>query len=167
MASLQYTYVNIDGFSEKGSLAALQIPSQSAESLRTDLGFRAFYLWQVGKVVVEPSLRAAVARTGSKSSRRGRRREMLRLRADLRLKPKRRLFELMKITRTPGQSAGDLPVRRRGRRAGVAVVSESGVRTLVGLVSRRDAAQGNGTNGQRVGERAEHDISEGATYRGG
>jgi outer membrane autotransporter protein len=59
IASLQYTYVNIDGFSEKGSLAALQFPSQSAESFRTDLGFRAFYLWQIGKIMVEPSLRAA------------------------------------------------------------------------------------------------------------
>jgi outer membrane autotransporter protein len=59
IAALQYTYVNIDSFSENGSLAPLDIHSQSAESLRTDLGFRAFYLWQIGKVVVEPSLRAA------------------------------------------------------------------------------------------------------------
>jgi outer membrane autotransporter protein len=51
--------VNIDSFSENGSLAPLNIHSQSAESLRTDLGFRASYLWQAGKVLVEPSLRAA------------------------------------------------------------------------------------------------------------
>ena len=59
IGSLQYTYVNIDGFSEKGSLAPLQFPSQSADSLRTDFGLRAFYLWQIGKIMVEPSLRAA------------------------------------------------------------------------------------------------------------
>ena len=59
IGSLQYTYVNIDSFSEKGSLAPLQFPSQSADSLRTDFGLRAFYLWQIGKIMVEPSLRAA------------------------------------------------------------------------------------------------------------
>jgi autotransporter-associated beta strand protein len=59
IAALQYTDVHIDGFSEKGSLAPMQIHSDSAESLRTDVGFRAFYQWQIGKVAVEPSLRAA------------------------------------------------------------------------------------------------------------
>ena len=51
--------MNIDGFGEKGSLAPLQFPEQSAESLRTDFGVRAYYQWQIGKVLVEPSLRAA------------------------------------------------------------------------------------------------------------
>jgi outer membrane autotransporter protein len=59
IASLQYTYVNVDGFSEKSSLAPLQIFSKSAESLRTDVGFRASYQWQIGKIVVEPAFRAA------------------------------------------------------------------------------------------------------------
>jgi outer membrane autotransporter protein len=59
IAALQYTYVNIDSFSENGSLAPLEIHSKSAESLRSDLGFRASYSWQPGKVLVEPSLRAA------------------------------------------------------------------------------------------------------------
>ena len=59
IASLQYTYVNINGFGEKGSLAALQYTAQNAGSLRTDFGFRAYYQWQLGKVLVEPSLRAA------------------------------------------------------------------------------------------------------------
>jgi outer membrane autotransporter protein len=59
IASLQYTYVNIDGFSEKGSRAPMQIHSGSAESLRSDFGFRIFYQWQIGKVVIEPSLKAA------------------------------------------------------------------------------------------------------------
>jgi outer membrane autotransporter protein len=56
---LQYTYVNIDGFSEKSSLAPMQIHSGSAESLRSNVGFRAFYQWQIGKIVLEPSVKAA------------------------------------------------------------------------------------------------------------
>jgi outer membrane autotransporter protein len=59
IAALQYTYASIDNFSEHGSLAPLDIHSQSAESLRTDIGLRAYYIWQIGKVLVEPSLRAA------------------------------------------------------------------------------------------------------------
>jgi len=59
IATLQYTYVSIDSFSENGSLAPLDIHTQSADSLRSDFGFRASYLWQAGKVLVEPSLRAA------------------------------------------------------------------------------------------------------------
>ena len=59
IASLQYTDVGIDGFAEKGSLAPLAIHSGSAESLRSDVGFRAFYQWQIGKVLIEPSLKAA------------------------------------------------------------------------------------------------------------
>ena len=59
IAALQYTYVNVDGFSENGSLAPLPILSGSVESLRTDVGFRALYQWQIGKFSVEPSLKAA------------------------------------------------------------------------------------------------------------
>jgi outer membrane autotransporter protein len=59
MAALQYTYANVNGFSENGSLAPMQTQSDSADSLRTDVGFRIFYRWQIGKVLVEPSLKAA------------------------------------------------------------------------------------------------------------
>ena len=59
IAALQYTDAQVDGFSEKGSLAPLDIHSGSAESLRSDVGFRLFYQWQIGKVVLEPSIRAA------------------------------------------------------------------------------------------------------------
>jgi fibronectin-binding autotransporter adhesin len=59
VAALQYTYANINGFSENGSLAPMQIQSNSANSLRSDVGFRLFYQWQVGKVIIEPSLKAA------------------------------------------------------------------------------------------------------------
>jgi fibronectin-binding autotransporter adhesin len=59
IASIQYTYANIDGFSEKSSLAPLEIHSASAESLRTDFGFRASFHWQIGKILVEPAIKAA------------------------------------------------------------------------------------------------------------
>jgi outer membrane autotransporter protein len=56
--SLQYTNVYIDGFNERNSLAPLRIHTDSEESLRTDLGFRAFYRWQLGKIALEPFLKA-------------------------------------------------------------------------------------------------------------
>jgi outer membrane autotransporter protein len=59
IAALQYTYANIGGFTENGSLAPMQIESNWVDSLRTEVGFRLFYQWRVGKVVVEPSIRAA------------------------------------------------------------------------------------------------------------
>jgi outer membrane autotransporter protein len=58
IASLQYTDLGIDSFSEKGSLAPLDIHSGSAESLRSDVGFRASYQWLIGKILIEPSLKA-------------------------------------------------------------------------------------------------------------
>jgi outer membrane autotransporter protein len=58
IASLQYTNVYVDDFREKGSLAPLFIHSDSEESLRSDVGFRASYQWQIGKIVVEPFLKA-------------------------------------------------------------------------------------------------------------
>jgi outer membrane autotransporter protein len=58
VAALQYTYVDISGNSESGSLAPLQINSRSADSLRTNLGLSVFYTATVGKVQVTPSLRA-------------------------------------------------------------------------------------------------------------
>jgi outer membrane autotransporter protein len=58
IASLQYTNVYVDSFMEKGSLAPLSIHSDSEESLRSDVGFRASYQWQVGTVQVEPFLKA-------------------------------------------------------------------------------------------------------------
>src|SRR3981189_644834 len=43
---------------EKGSLAPLSIHSDSEESLRSDVGFRASYQWRIGSVHVEPFLKA-------------------------------------------------------------------------------------------------------------
>jgi outer membrane autotransporter protein len=59
VASFQYTDVYVSGFSETGSLAPLQIHSNSEESLRSDLGFRASYHWQAGKIVITPYVTAA------------------------------------------------------------------------------------------------------------
>jgi outer membrane autotransporter protein len=59
IAALQYTYANVSGFSENGSLAPMQVQSDSQDSLRTDVGFRLFYQWQIGKILLEPSLKAA------------------------------------------------------------------------------------------------------------
>jgi outer membrane autotransporter protein len=57
-ASLQYTNVYVSGFNEKGSLAPLQIHSESEEPLRSDLGLRASYQWQVRRALVVPYLTA-------------------------------------------------------------------------------------------------------------
>jgi outer membrane autotransporter protein len=59
LASFQYTYVGLDGFTEHGSVAPLSFSDQNAESTRTTLGAKASYDWHVGHVVVRPELRAA------------------------------------------------------------------------------------------------------------
>jgi autotransporter-associated beta strand protein len=59
IGSLQYTNVHVDGYSERGSFSPLNIHSDSEESLRTDLGIQASYAWQIGKVLVIPTVRAA------------------------------------------------------------------------------------------------------------
>jgi outer membrane autotransporter protein len=59
LASFQYTYVGLDGFTEHGSLAPLSFSDQNANSSRTALGAKASYDWHVGHVVVKPELRAA------------------------------------------------------------------------------------------------------------
>ncbi len=58
-ASFQYTYVSLDGFTERGSLAPLAIQNGSGESLRTAFGFKASNDWRVGRVLIKPETRAA------------------------------------------------------------------------------------------------------------
>lgn len=58
IASIQYTQVSLDGFTEKGSLAPLHINSQSQDSLASNLGARACYAVNVGHVIVTPEIRA-------------------------------------------------------------------------------------------------------------
>src|SRR5271165_4302857 len=59
MGAAQYTYVNINGFSEQGSLLPLQIHSDSQDSFRTDLGAQLSYSWHIGNLLFIPSLTAA------------------------------------------------------------------------------------------------------------
>ena len=59
IASLEYTYVDISGYNESGSLAPLRIVSQNQDSLRTNVGLSASYAWKAGKVQLRPSLRAS------------------------------------------------------------------------------------------------------------
>ncbi len=58
-ASLQYAYVAIDEFTERGSLAPLRIPDQDVHSFSSTLGFASAYDWTLGKVIVRPEVRAA------------------------------------------------------------------------------------------------------------
>jgi outer membrane autotransporter protein len=59
-AIFQYTNVDIDNFTENGSLAPLHFPDQNEDSIRTTVGFRAAYDWKAGRgVIVRPELRAA------------------------------------------------------------------------------------------------------------
>ena len=59
IANFQYTYVDLDGFTESGSLAPLKFNSQNADSLRTSVGLKTSYDWKVGSVLVRPEIRAA------------------------------------------------------------------------------------------------------------
>ena len=59
VASVQYTYVGFRGFTETGSLLPLAYNKQHGESLRSAVGLKASYDWQIGGVTVRPELRAA------------------------------------------------------------------------------------------------------------
>ncbi len=59
VASLQYTYLGLDSFQETGSGdARLRFPSQHQESLKSAIGAKASYAFNIGKVVVTPEVRA-------------------------------------------------------------------------------------------------------------
>ncbi len=58
VASLQYTYLGLDSFTENGSDAPLRFSSQSQDSLKSSLGLKASYAWNVGGVVIRPEVRA-------------------------------------------------------------------------------------------------------------
>src|SRR5204863_10163902 len=59
LASFQYTYVELDSFTEHGSLAPLSFSNQNAESTRTALGAKASYDCHVGHILVRPEIRAS------------------------------------------------------------------------------------------------------------
>jgi autotransporter-associated beta strand protein len=58
-SSLQYTNVNIDSFTETGSLAPLHIESQDEYSLRGTTGLRMAYDFKAGRAIIRPEVRAA------------------------------------------------------------------------------------------------------------
>jgi autotransporter-associated beta strand protein/T5SS/PEP-CTERM-associated repeat protein len=58
-ATFNYTLVGIDGYTEHGSLAPLDIASRNAESVRSAFGFKSSYDWKLGGVIVKPEIRAA------------------------------------------------------------------------------------------------------------
>ena len=59
IASFQYTYVGLNGFTEKGSLAPLKFADQSVDSIRTALGIKASYDLKIGGVLIRPEIRAS------------------------------------------------------------------------------------------------------------
>ena len=56
-ASLAYTRVELDSFTESGSLAPLSYPNQSQESLRTNLGTRIAYTALMNGIKITPQVR--------------------------------------------------------------------------------------------------------------
>ena len=58
-ASLAYTRVNLDEFTETGSLSPLQFPDQHQESLRSELGVNISYTAALGRIKVTPQVRLA------------------------------------------------------------------------------------------------------------
>jgi outer membrane autotransporter protein len=59
IASFQYSYVNLNGFTEQGSIAPLKVSDDSEESLTSDLGLRASLQIKARNVLIRPFLRAA------------------------------------------------------------------------------------------------------------
>ncbi len=59
IANFQYTYLDLDGFTEQGSLAPLNFGSQSNESIRTTVGLKASYDWKCCGRLIRPSVRVA------------------------------------------------------------------------------------------------------------
>ena len=58
-ATFNYTNVRLNGFTESGSVAPLDIHGQNGDSLRTAFGLKATYDLKVGGVLVRPEIRAA------------------------------------------------------------------------------------------------------------
>jgi len=57
LAEMHYTYVDIEGFTETGSSAPLQIVENDSHSLWTLLGWRFAYDWHISKETFRPELR--------------------------------------------------------------------------------------------------------------
>ena len=57
VANFKYVYTGFKGYTEQGSLAPLQFPSQHQESITSAIGAKASYDWKIGGVRVRPELR--------------------------------------------------------------------------------------------------------------
>ena len=58
IASVRYSWAGIDGFTERGSLAPLEIGDQSESSLKSTAGFQTSYAFLLGKIAITPQARA-------------------------------------------------------------------------------------------------------------
>ena len=58
VASIQYSTIGIDGFSESGALGALRINSRSQDSLKSATGLKASYATKIGRIIFTPQVRA-------------------------------------------------------------------------------------------------------------
>jgi len=58
VTSLRYSWVGIDGFTERGSLTPLRFGDQSESSLKSTAGLQASYVIPVGKMTFTPQVRA-------------------------------------------------------------------------------------------------------------
>jgi outer membrane autotransporter protein len=58
-SSLQYTNVNVNSFTETGSLAPLHFPDQDEDSFRSSSGLRLAYDASFGRTIFRPEIRAA------------------------------------------------------------------------------------------------------------
>ncbi|HWL52232.1 MAG TPA: autotransporter domain-containing protein, partial [Chthoniobacteraceae bacterium] len=58
VASVQYTYIGLNEFNETGSAAPLHYKDQDQNSLRSTVGLKAAYGFNVGNVVIRPEARA-------------------------------------------------------------------------------------------------------------
>jgi len=69
IASLRYSTVQIDGFSENGSLAPLDISSQSKSSFKSTFGFQVGYEIPVASIIIKPQAKAQWLHEFSNDSR--------------------------------------------------------------------------------------------------
>jgi outer membrane autotransporter protein len=59
IASIQYTNVQLDGFTETGGFAPLSVIRKNADSMRSAIGFHASYDMKVGRAIVRPEARVS------------------------------------------------------------------------------------------------------------
>ncbi len=59
VASFQYTNVQLDGFTERGTFAPLSVLRKNEESLRSAVGVHATFETKMGRAIIRPEVRAA------------------------------------------------------------------------------------------------------------